>query len=99
MPITRAFAVTTAAILLTVGSARLTLLPGATPAPARAATATPDLSVGPQYDSTHVYVAPEDFDRFVASVLATFGGTASKTIAVEARIELNACTFRPATVS
>jgi hypothetical protein len=78
MPITRAFAVTTAAILLTVGSARLTLLPGATPAPARAATATPDLSVGPQYDSTHVYVAPEDFDRFVASVLATFGGTASK---------------------
>jgi predicted enzyme related to lactoylglutathione lyase len=34
--------------------------------------------VGPQYDSTHVYVAPEDFDRFVASVIATFGGAASK---------------------
>jgi predicted enzyme related to lactoylglutathione lyase len=34
--------------------------------------------VGPQYDTTHVYVAPEDFDRFVASLLATFGGTASK---------------------
>jgi len=33
--------------------------------------------VGPQYDTTHVYVAAADFDRFVASVLATFGGKAS----------------------
>jgi predicted enzyme related to lactoylglutathione lyase len=41
-------------------------------------TATPNLAVGPQYDTTHVYVAPEDFDRFVASLLATFGGTTSK---------------------
>jgi predicted enzyme related to lactoylglutathione lyase len=40
--------------------------------------ATPDLAIGPQYDTTHVYVAPQDFDRFVASVLATFGGTATK---------------------
>ncbi len=38
------------------------------------------VAVGPQYDSTHVYVSPEDFDRFVACVLATFGGTASKEI-------------------
>ena len=37
-------------------------------------------AVGPQYDSTHVYVAPEDFDRFVRSVLATLGGTASKRV-------------------
>ena len=36
------------------------------------------VAVGSQYDSTHVYVPPEDFDRFVASVLATFGGRASK---------------------
>jgi predicted enzyme related to lactoylglutathione lyase len=36
------------------------------------------VAVGPQYDTTHVYVAPEDFDRFVASLLATFGGTAAK---------------------
>jgi hypothetical protein len=35
-------------------------------------------AVGPQYDSTHVYVAPEDLDRFVASFVGTFGGTASK---------------------
>src|SRR5580700_6110378 len=37
-----------------------------------------DYSVGPQYDTTHVYVAPEDFDRFVASFTATFGGVTSK---------------------
>jgi hypothetical protein len=37
-----------------------------------------DMAVGPQYDTTHVYVAPEDFDRFVASLTATFGGTTSK---------------------
>src|SRR6201996_5355421 len=36
------------------------------------------VAVAPQYDTTHVFVAPEDFDHFVASLLATFGGTASK---------------------
>jgi predicted enzyme related to lactoylglutathione lyase len=36
------------------------------------------VAVGPQYDTAHVYVAPEDFDRFVASLLATFGGTTTK---------------------
>jgi hypothetical protein len=44
----------------------------------QAGATIPDLAVGPQYDTTHVYVAPEDFDRFVASLLATFGGTSSK---------------------
>jgi predicted enzyme related to lactoylglutathione lyase len=43
-----------------------------------AASGTPAVAVGPQYDTTHVYVAPEDFDRFVASLTATFGGTTSK---------------------
>jgi len=42
------------------------------------AAGTANLAVGAQYDSTHVYVAPEDFDRFVASLIATFGGTTSK---------------------
>jgi hypothetical protein len=42
------------------------------------AAGTPTVAVGPQYDTTHVYVDPKDFDRFVASILATFGGTASK---------------------
>src|SRR5215469_12337782 len=43
-----------------------------------AASQTPAVAVGPQYDTTHVYVAPDDFDRFVASLVATFGGTTSK---------------------
>jgi predicted enzyme related to lactoylglutathione lyase len=40
----------------------------------------PDVSVavGPQYDSTHVYVTPGDLDAFIASFTATFGGHASK---------------------
>ena len=37
-----------------------------------------NFGVGPQYDTTHVYVRPEDFDGFVASLLATFGGTTTK---------------------
>ena len=36
-----------------------------------------DVAVGAQYDSTHVYVAPEDLDSFINSFLATFGGSAS----------------------
>src|SRR5437016_2869853 len=43
-------------------------------------TATPNIAVGPQYDTTHVYVSSDDFDRFVASVLATFGGSTSKQV-------------------
>jgi predicted enzyme related to lactoylglutathione lyase len=42
-----------------------------------AAAPTPVVAVGAQYDSTHVYVAPADFDRFVASFIATFGGKTS----------------------
>jgi len=44
----------------------------------RPPASSPPVAVGAQYDTTHVYVAPEDFDRFVASLLATFGGTTSK---------------------
>jgi hypothetical protein len=57
------------------------LLPRIAPAAAQAAVATPNFAVGSQYDTTHVYVAPEDLDRLVASLLATFGGTASKKAA------------------
>lgn len=42
------------------------------------AAKTSEVAVGPQYDTTHVYVAPEVFDRFIASLIATFGGTATK---------------------
>src|SRR5271168_2263910 len=43
-----------------------------------AASASPAVAVGPQYDTTHVYVAPADVDPFVASFLATFGGQSTK---------------------
>jgi predicted enzyme related to lactoylglutathione lyase len=43
----------------------------------RAEEPLPQVSVGPQYESTHVYVAPQDFDRFVSSFIATFGGSKS----------------------
>ncbi len=38
------------------------------------------VAVGPQYDTTHVYVAAGDFDAFVKSFVATFGGQASKPV-------------------
>ena len=43
-------------------------------------TPHPTVAVGPQYDTTHVYVAAGDFDAFVNSFVATFGGKASKRI-------------------
>src|ERR1700740_3246111 len=48
------------------------------PVGAQASATTPNVAVAPQYDTTHVYVAPQDFDRFVASLIATFGGTTTK---------------------
>src|SRR5882757_8463194 len=65
------------ALVASWGGLRLSLLTG-TPSFARTVAATPNIAVGPQYDTAHVYVAPEDFDRFVASLVATFGGTTSK---------------------
>ena len=76
-------------MLTTKMIARITLLLGlamagpllwqeARPGAAQAAVSTPEVAVGPQYDTTHVYVASEAFDRFVASLVATFGGTTTK---------------------
>jgi hypothetical protein len=45
-------------------------------------SATPQVGVGAQYDTTHVYVAPEDVDKFVASFLSTFGGQSTKQVIV-----------------
>jgi hypothetical protein len=42
----------------------------------------PSLAVGPQYDSTHVYVAPDQIDQFVVSFIATFGGRSTKPAVV-----------------
>ena len=56
------------------------LIVGTVPVAVGQQTATPNVAVGPQYDSTHVYVTADDFDRFVASFLATFGGTTTKQV-------------------
>jgi len=78
MRITRILAGISLTVLLAVEGAGLCLSTGTTPAAVQAAAATPNLAVGPQYDTTHVYVAPQDFDRFVSSLIATFGGTTTK---------------------
>jgi hypothetical protein len=65
------------ALVLTLGLAVGSLRVSALAQSAQAAESV-SVAVGPQYDTTHVYVAPEDFDRFVASLLATFGGTTTK---------------------
>ncbi|PZQ51080.1 MAG: glyoxalase [Novosphingobium pentaromativorans] len=52
--------------------------PIAVPAAIAKPAATADYAVGAQYDTTHVYVPQDQFDTFVASFVATFGGTTSK---------------------
>ena len=71
MRLIRGLPATVFTILLIVGTVRVNV---------GQENATPNVAVGPQYDSTHVYVTPADFDRFVASFLATFGGTTSKQV-------------------
>ena len=77
MRLNRKFSLTCVAILLTIAvSSQLQHRTTFAQSAERAKTA--NVAVGPQYDTTHVYVAPQDFDRFVASLIATFGGTTSK---------------------
>ena len=57
------------------------LLPGVPVCIAQqAAPASKSVAVGPQYDTTHVYVSPSDLDAFVSSFTATFGGQGSKKV-------------------
>jgi predicted enzyme related to lactoylglutathione lyase len=75
----KARGVTRIAILLAGAVVGLSLFPCATLTIAQAIAASRDqVAVGPQYDTTHVYVAPADFDRFVSSLVSTFGGTTTK---------------------
>lgn len=74
----RAVSLAVVALILMFGNARAGICQRA--ASKNALAASPNISVGPQYDSTHVYVTAEDFDRFVAAVVVTFGGTTSKQV-------------------
>ena len=52
----------------------------AAPAQAKGGAATAGVAVASQYDTTHVYIAPADYDSFVNSIIATFGGKPSPRI-------------------
>jgi hypothetical protein len=77
MRLKRILAGTSIAIFLTIGFASESRY-FSTFAQSLQTAKTAGVAVGPQYDTTHVYVAPQDFDRFVASLIATFGGTTTK---------------------
>src|SRR6202041_1161135 len=53
----------------------------------------PSVAVGPQYDSTHVYVAPADLDSFTSSLVATFGGTRSAPATISVTTTPSETTF------
>jgi hypothetical protein len=77
MDLQKIFAGTSVAIFLTIAFTSdsqqfSTFAPTARPAE------TKGIAVVPQYDTTHVYVNPQAFDHFVASLIATFGGTMTK---------------------
>src|SRR6267378_651065 len=77
MRLNKILAGTSVAILLTIGFASESRYVS-TFAQSLQIAKTAGVAVGPQYDTTHVYVAPQDFDRFVASLIATFGGITTK---------------------
>jgi hypothetical protein len=62
-----------AVVIIILGSAT-----GAALAKDKTAALALSIAVGPQYDSTHVYVAPADLDSLTSSLVATFGGTRSQ---------------------
>jgi hypothetical protein len=83
MRLPRAFSIVSFTILLVAGGGSAALCQQSAETTAHAVSAVPDVAVGPQYDTTHVYISPEDFDHFVSSVLATFGGTTSKKVVTD----------------
>src|SRR6267154_3699055 len=80
MRLPRAFSIISFTILLVAGGVSAALCQQSAETTERAIPSTADVAVGSQYDTTHVYIAPVDYDRFVSSVLATFGGTTSKKV-------------------
>ncbi|QJD69600.1 glyoxalase [Xanthomonas campestris pv. badrii] len=60
-------------LMLSLGLSAALLLPACV-------RAAPPVSVGPQYDTTHVYVAPADVDAFVRSFAATFEGQSTRQV-------------------
>ena len=69
MRLRRFISVIAVAALLIAGRAQLSLA-------AAEVAASANVAVGPQYDSTHIYVAPGEGEAFVNSFTAVFGGKA-----------------------
>jgi predicted enzyme related to lactoylglutathione lyase len=69
----------TSSLLLTaLLGASLALSTTAAPVHAANNPLASNVAVGPQYDTTHVYVASPDVDGFAQSFLSTFGGKSTK---------------------
>lgn len=58
----------------------LAILATASSAAAKDAKSGNAVAVAPQYSTTHVYMAPEDVEKFATSFLATFGGKSTKQV-------------------
>src|SRR6266853_2031002 len=80
MRLPRTFSIVSFTILWVAGGVSTALCQQSAETTAHVVSSSPAVAVGPQYDSTYVYIAPADFDRFVSSVLATFGGTSSNKV-------------------
>ncbi|MFB9579843.1 glyoxalase [Streptomyces yanii] len=52
-------------------------VPTSTGTPEKTASSSSSIAVGPQYDTTHVYIEPGKMPAFAASWKATFGGTST----------------------
>jgi hypothetical protein len=71
------------AVLKTLGAQPIFFITQSSALPASAGTThkaeakSPQYAMGPQFSTTHVYVTPGTLDSFVASWIATFGGTTS----------------------
>lgn len=63
-------------IFLAATAALMVAQPPALAAPAR----TPMVAVAPQYDTTHVYVGPDDVEAFVTAFLGVFGGRSTRQV-------------------
>ncbi len=59
MRLPRAFSISSFKILLVIGGVSAAVCQQSGETTAHAMSATPDVAVGPQYDTTHVYIAPK----------------------------------------
>ena len=74
MRLLRAFSIISFTILLAAGGVSAALCQQSAETAAHIISSTPDVAVASQYDTVHVYIAPQDFDGFVSKVLERWCG-------------------------